>query len=165
MHWCPRLEVQYDARFRSVFGDTCSQCQTMERLIMAYGLSTTVLMSSCCQTTISSLIYGWSHELSRWVTISLSLNLYWVYVTLLCSYHSVQITLILYHIHHLIKTITLNIYYFIFTIIATIDRKLLCETYCLFQPLLCFLYFGIFLFCRHETPDHISLQLKSLILS
>ena len=64
-----------------------------------------------------------------------------------------------------IKTIMLNIYYFIFTIIATIDRKLLCETYCLFQPSLCFLYFGICLFCRHETPNHNSLQLKSSILS
>ena len=69
------------------------------------------------------------------------------------------------HIHHSIKTITLNVYYFIFTIIATIDQKLLCETYCLFQPLLCFLNFGICLFCRHEILDHNSLQLKSSILS
>ena len=37
----------------------------MERFIMTYGLSTAVLMSLHCWTAISSLIYGWSHELSK----------------------------------------------------------------------------------------------------
>ena len=63
-----------------------------------------------------------------------------------------------------IKTIMLNIYYFIFTIIATIDRKLLCETYCLFQLSLCFLYFGICLFCRHKTYKNPHLNVEAQII-